>query len=213
MFEFSSKTQVNKKFKLLDILKQIKADKDIKADAMKINSITLSNVINAQTLNTRADEVFKEIYIFVIDLNKNVIPKLFLEALDKSIKLHTYFMFTYNDKIYTTMCYKEIGKVVKLSKYYNHDFSKNISKELPIGNSVADVYKILYSYEVDLLYRDDESPSDYLKRVNTIHKLEFQISKTEKAIQYEAQPKKKYEYHSRLLQYKKELEELLKVED
>ena len=213
MFEFSSKTQVNKKFKLLDILKQIKADKDIKADSMKINSITLSNVINAQTLNTRLDEVFKEIYIFVIDLNKNEIPKLFLESLDKSIKLHTYFVFTYNDKTYTTMCYKEIGKIVKLSKYYYHDFSKNINKELPIVNSVADVYKILYSYEVDLLYRDEELPSDYLKRVNTIHKLQFQILKTEKAIQFESQPKKKYEYHSRLLQYKKELEELLKVED
>lgn len=213
MFEFSSKTQVNKKFKLFDILKQIKADKEIKTDAMKINSIMLSNVINAASLNTKVDDVFKEIYIFVIDLNKNEIPKLFLEALDKNIRLHTYFIFTYNDKIYTTMCYKEIGKTVKLTKYYNHEFSKKIEKELPIVNSVADVYKILYSYEVDIPYRDEESPSDFVKRINLIHKLQFQISKTEKAIQFEAQPKKKYEYHTRLLQYKKKIEELSKMED
>lgn len=213
MFQFSSKTNVNKNFKLTDILKQIKADKDVKADAAKINSIVLTNVINSQSINTREVDVYKEIYIFTIDLNINEIPKLFLEALDKSIKLHTYFVFTYNNKIYTTMCFKEIGKVVKLNKYYNHDFHTAISLDLPNVNSVEDVYKLLYAYEVQLQHRSYETMNEFVSRVNKIHKLVFQISKTESAIKWEAQPKKKFEYHTRLLNYKKELEEELKVEE
>lgn len=213
MFQFSSKTNVNKNFKLTDILKQIKADKDIKSDATKINSIVLSHVINSQSINTREVDKYKEIYIFKIDLNTNEIPKLFLEALDKSIKLHTYFVFTYKNKIYTTMCYKEIGKVVKLNKYYYHEFHTETSLELPNINSVEDVYKVIYSHEVQLQYRSYEGMDEFVGRVNRIHKLVFQISKTESAIKWEAQPKKKFEYHTRLLNYKKELEQELKVEE
>ena len=61
--------------------------------------------------------------------------------------------------------------------------------------------------------RKNENPEEYIKRVFQINKLEFQISKTEKAIQYETQPKKKFEYNERLRQYKKELQDLTKVVD
>lgn len=213
MFKFSTKTESNRKLKMLDVLKQIKADKDIKVDAMKINSIVLINSINASTINSQSSDTFKEIYIFKINLNKKEIPKLFLEALDKSIKLHTYFIFEYEGLVYSTMCYKEIGNTVKLGKYYFHDFEKYKETDLPMINSVADVYKVLYSYEVRIPYRENETPDEYLKRVNMIHKLEFQISKTEAAIIHQVQPKKKYEYHTRLQEYKKEYEDLSKTED
>ena len=42
-----------------------------------------------------------------------------------------------------------------------------------------------------------------------IVKLDFQISKTQLAIAYETQSKKKFEYNARLKQYKEEREKLL----
>lgn len=209
MFNFSSKTVVNKEFKLLDILKQIKADKDVKADAMKIDSIMISNIINARNLNSIEDDVFKEIYIFKIKLNRKEIPMQFIEALDKSIRFHTYFVFEYQELEYTMMCFKEIGKTVKLNKYFYHDFSESKIIDIPMINTVCDVYKVLYSYEVNLPYKDSETSTEFLNRSNIIKKLQYQISQTEKAIVHEVQPKKKFEYHTRLQQYKKELEQLL----
>ena len=54
-----------------------------------------------------------------------------------------------------------------------------------------------------------ESAEDYVKRYNQLVKLDFQISKTQSAIAYETQSKKKFEYNARLKQYKEEREKLL----
>ena len=55
-------------------------------------------------------------------------------------------------------------------------------------------------------------PNEYITRVKAINKLNFQISKTESGIIYETQPKKKFEYNERFRRYKKELEELMRME-
>ena len=67
-------------------------------------------------------------------------------------------------------------------------------------------------YEIGIKARKAETPVEYISRTKAINKLEFQISKTEKGIQYETQPKKKFEYNERLRKYKKQLQEL-KMED
>lgn len=209
MFNFSSKTIVNKEFKILDILRQIKAEKEVKDDAKKINSITLSNIIKAETINCNENEKYKEIYIFKINLNTIEIPEKFITNLDKSIRFHTYFVFEHFDKIASMMCFKEVGRNVKLGTYYSHPFYCDEEIEIPILNNVEDFYKFLYSYETRIKYKLDESAEDFYKRVNVIKRLDYQISRTEKAIQYEVQPRKKYEYHTRLVKYKKEREKLL----
>ena len=70
----------------------------------------------------------------------------------------------------------------------------------------------MLEYQIGIKSRKVETPEEYISRVKAINKLEFQISKTEKGIQYETQPKKKFQYNERLRKYKKELQEL-KMED
>ena len=118
-------------------------------------------------------------------------------------------MFEYDEKIATCIAYKEIGKQVKVDKYYSHGFNKDKELKLENVNSVGDVYKNLLSYEIGIKFRKDEDPSDYITRVKAINKLEFQISKTEKAIQFETQPKKKFEYNERLRKYKADYNDLI----
>ena len=197
-----------------DFLTQINATKDVKEDSKKIKSIMFKNVINAQSLNTVEDEEYKNIYVILISLKERKIPKLFVEELDKNILFHTYYIFDYNDEISTMIAYKEIRTTAKIgSKYYIRDFHKQNDIDVPSVNSVKDIYKFILSYEVGIAPRARESPSEYITRVKAINKLNFQISKTESAIIYETQPKKKFEYNERLRKYKKELVELMRVEE
>jgi len=64
MFYFSSKTQVNRLFKIKELYKIIKADKEVKADTANVSKVTLDKVITSDTSNMKSDEECKEIYIF-----------------------------------------------------------------------------------------------------------------------------------------------------
>jgi hypothetical protein len=213
MFNFSSKTYVGKEYKVTDFLTQIKASKEVKDDAKKIKSITFNNVINAQSLNTIEDKEYQNIYVIHLILKERSIPKLFIEELDKNIAFHTYFIFKYNNESATMIAFKEIGAKVKInSKYYISDFKIRQLIDVPMINSIKDMYKFILGHEIGIPSRDNETPEEFITRVKAINKLNFQISKTESAIVYETQPKKKFEYNERLRRYKKELEELLRME-
>ena len=213
MFNFSSKTIVNKEYKLSDFLTQIKASKEVRADAKKIKSIVFKNVISAETLNATFDKQYQNIYVIYLMLNERTVPKLFIEELDKNIEFHTYFIFEYNKETASMIAFKEIGNKVKISSnYYISSFKEQQLVSIPMINSVKDMYTFILSHEIKILSREDESPSEYMTRVKAINRLNFQISKTEKAIIYETQPKKKFEYNERLRRYIRELDELMRME-
>lgn len=213
MFNFSTKTLVNKEYKVSDFLKQIKASKEVKEDAKKIDKIFFQNVINANTINVEEDKDYQNVYIIRIVLKTGLLPRLFIEELDKNIEFHTYFICEYDNQFCTLVAYKEIGNKVKIAtKYYGHGFAPDKLIEIPRINSVADAYKAIIAYEIGIKARQSERPEEYIFRVKAINKLEFQISKTEKAIQFETQPKKKFEYNERLRNYRRELDIMSKEE-
>ena len=72
MFNFSSKTYVNKEYKLSDFLKQIKANKEVKEDAKKIDKIIFENVISANSMNVEEEQEYKNIYVIRIKLKTNI---------------------------------------------------------------------------------------------------------------------------------------------
>lgn len=214
MFNFSSKTIVNKEYKLSDFLTQIKASKEIKEDAKKIEKVVFQNVINANSLNCVEDGKYRNIYVIRCHLKEASIPRLFIEELDKNIAFHTHFIFEYHNEITTMMAFKEIGQKIKInSRYYVSQHKQEETIPVPLLNSVRDAYKFILAYQIGIPARVDESPQDYITRVKAINKLQFQISKTESGIKYETQPKKKFEYNERLRRYKNELEELIRVEE
>lgn len=213
MFNFSSKTLVNKEYKLSDFLKQIKANKKVKEDAKKIDKILFQNVITANSINAEEEKNYKNIYVIKIILKCDTLPKLFIEELDKNIAFHTYFVCEYDNKVCTLVAFKDIGRKITIdTRYYCHEFRKEELIDVPVVDKVSDAYKLMLEYEIGIKSRKTETPEEYISRVNAINKLEFQISKNEKRIQYETQPKKKFKYNEQLRSYKKELQEL-KMED
>ena len=74
---------------------------------------------------------------------------------------------------------------------------------------MPELYKYILSKFLKYPPFETESVEEYLKRYNQLVKLDYQISKTQSAIAYETQSKKKFEYNARLKQYKEEREKLL----
>ncbi len=210
MFELSSKTQVNKKFKMSELYKVIGADKAVKADAVNILSVTLTNVLNKDTLNFTAKGDVKEIYLFEIVLNSKTVPSLFISSLDKATNFHTAFILKYCDKCMLYGAFKEYGeKGMKVGKYYCTDWAEERTIVLPIGvNSLDEIYTAIIDELIPITARHAESTKDFVARYGEVVKLKKEIEKLQHLVDTEKQSKRRFELNDQLKQKKRELKEL-----
>ncbi len=206
MFAFSSKTQVNKQFKLTDLFRQIGASKEVKADAADIESVTLKNALSTKTLYCEPDKTIKEIYVFEIRVKRRYVPEKFIKELDSSIKLHTLFNVLHEDYEYSLISYKS---GTNKGKYFCTNWGNENDFEVPPVNSVPELYKYILSKFLTYPPFDTETTEEYLKRYNQLIKLDLQIGSTTTAIEKETQSKKKFDYNARLKKYIEEREKLL----
>lgn len=211
MFELSSKTKVNKKFRFAELYKMMAAGKEVKEDAKNISSVTLANVLSKETMNLSSDGKVKEIYIFELELVNKITPSLFIAALDKSINLHTVFILKYNNEQMLYGCYKEkTERGVKLGKYYGTDWTKESALiPLPLNvNTIDDIYTAIIDELIPITANQGEETADFVARFDRINKLKTEISRLQKQVDNERQPKKRFELNDELKKLKKELESL-----
>lgn len=206
MFEFSSKTRVDRPFKMTDLFRQMNASKEAKKNAACIEKIVLKNVLSPNTLNCEADKEIKEIYVFEITVSSRTVPEIFIKELDQSIKLHTLFNVRDGDFELSMISYKT-GNAK--GKYYATNWESDPDFIVPLVNSVPELYKYILSKFLKYPPLEEESVGEYLKRYNQLIKLDYQINSTAIAIARENQSKRKFEYNARLKQYKEERERLL----
>ena len=206
MFRFSTKTEVDRVFKLTDLFKQMNASKDAKKEAACIDKILLKNVLSPKTLYCQPDKTIKEVYVFEITVNTQYVPERFIKELDNSIKLHTLFHIRYEEYEYSMLSYK-IGTAK--GKYFHTNWESNDDYDVPLVGSVPDLYKFILSKFLTYPPFESESVDDYMKRYSQLIKLDFQIGKTSAAIAHETQSKRKFEYNSRLKKYEDERNNLL----
>ena len=168
MFNLSSKTQVNKKFKLSELYKLIQADKTVKADASNIASVTLTNVLNADTMNFTLIKDVKEIYVFEIVLMTKTIPTLFISALDKAINFHTVFVLKYGNLTMLYGAYKEYGEnSIKVGKYYATNWLQDYLVNIPLAAScLDDIYTAIIDELIPITARQGETTRDFVNRYN-----------------------------------------------
>lgn len=208
MFVFSSKTQVNKKFRFQELFKLMSADKAVRSDAKTVLSVTLANVLSSDTLNLPAKGKVKEIYVFDIELSSKTIPALFISALDKAINLHTIFALHYDRKEMLYGAYKErTEKGVKIGKYYATDW-KDQSEQIIVPldvTSLDEIYKSMICTLIPLESGKEETTSDFVARYEQVTKLQKEIDKLQHMVDAEKQSKKRFELNEQLKQMKKEM--------
>lgn len=211
MFDLSSKTYVNKCFKLPELYKLIGASKEVKADAANVASVTLTNVLNADTMNFAASDTVKEIYVFEIVLNDRTIPSLFLSTLDKAINLHTIFVLRHESQTLFYGAYKEYSeKNMKIGKYYYTEWTKDRMIELPISvSSLDDIYTAIIDELIPIAARKSESVKDFVARYDEIKRLQKEIARLQRAVDTEKQSKRRFELNAELNRLKIDLEEKL----
>ncbi len=208
MFDLSSKTKVNRQFRLAELYKLMAADKDVKADAKGILSVVLTNVLSQDTMNVPVGDIVNEIYIFDIELSSKSIPALFISSLDKAINLHTLFVLRFNDERMLYGCYKEkTEKGVKLGKYYSTDWTKAQTPiSLPLNVfSMDDIYTAIIDRLIPIAAKQNETTSDFVARYDMIRKLKFEIDKKQRQVDNERQSKKRFELNDDLKKLKEQL--------
>ena len=210
MFQFSSKTEVNKQFKLSDLFKQMNASKEARKDTAVIERVALKNVLSPNTLYCEPDKEIKEIYVFEIIVSQRYVPETFIKELDNSIKLHTLFNVRDGEYELSMISYK-IGSAK--GKYFATNWEADDDYPVPPINSVSELYKYILSKFLKYPPFESESAGEYIKRYNQLIKLDFQINSTTIAIGKESQSKRKFEYNARLKQYKEERAKLLNAEE
>ncbi|MBQ8319713.1 MAG: DUF4391 domain-containing protein [Clostridia bacterium] len=208
MFDLSSKTKVDRKFRLTELYKMMSADKDVKTDGKSIISVVLTNVLSQDTMNLTATGKVQEIYIFDIELDTKTIPTLFISSLDKAINLHTVFILRYENEQMLYGCFKEqTEKGVKLGKYYGTDWTTDTTPiPLPLNvTCIDDIYTAIIDELIPITANVGEETSDFVARYDRINKLKKEIEKKQKQVDNERQSKRRFELNDELKALKKEL--------
>ena len=193
---------------IIDRYKLIRADKTVKADASNIASVTLTNVLNADTMNFTITKDVKEIYVFEVVLTSKSIPTLFISELDKAINFHTVYVITYGNQTLLYGAYKEYGdKGIRLGKYYATTWLTDRRVSIPLATSCLDeVYTALIDELIPLTPRVGESTRDFVNRYGEITRLQKEVDKLQRMVDAEKQSKKRFELNAELKELKKELE-------
>lgn len=208
MFGLSSKTQVNNVLKLGFLYKQINAYKQVRENAKNIISVTITNVINNDTMNVaQKDDKIKEIFVFVIELADKTIPSLFISALDKKFEFQTIFVLKYKDRYMAYGAFKEYGeKGMKVDKYYCSDWLDELTFKMPpTAVDLGEIYTAILSAIIPVVPRKDESTKDFAMRYGEILRLQKEIDKLQRVVDNEKQSKKRFELNAELKELKEEL--------
>ena len=177
MFIYNEKVLVNRPFKLNELLKLVKANKDIKTDASVIAGINLSHVLSPATTNLEISKNVKEIYIITIDLKEKQIPNAFLDLFDKQIMFQTLFKLCYNNSVIYRASLKEFNEdeTMKILKTFQTDWQDELRQEFPTTSKLENVYKTIISNITSHQFRQDEDFKEYVLRLDQIKKQKSEI--------------------------------------
>ena len=208
MFGLSSKTQVNNALKMAVLLKQINADKQVKENAKNIISVTITNVINNDTMNVaQKDDKVKEIFVVVIEIADKIIPSLFISAFDKKFEFQTIFVLKCKEQYMAYGAFKEYGeKGMKIDKYYCGEWQDDLTFTLPLtAICLGEIYTSILATIIPITSRVNEAAKDFALRYGEVLRLQKEIDRLQRAVDNEKQSKKRFELNAELKELKKEL--------
>lgn len=209
LIQLSSKTEFHQAFKMSALCKMLGASKDVRTDGRVITAVELCNVLNNETLNLQQSGAVKEIYIFKLTLAEKRIPSLFITALDKFTNFHTVFVLECDDEQILYGALKErTDKGFKIGKYYSTEWTSTPTPvTLPVDIATLDeAYTALIDALIPLTTRPNETTADFVARYEQIVKLNKEISKLQRQVDTERQPKRRFDLNDKLKELKKELE-------
>ena len=209
MFEFSSKTQVNRDLKLTELFKLLQADKRLKDEAKNIKYIHMTTALSENTTGLKSDDVVNEIYILQVLLTAEPVPYDFLKSLDRTIHFQVVFEVWLNGKVKYISGFKNLadGKVAQ-TKFVETGWQELKKAEMPLVSNLQALYKAMLVEITSLPFRRGEAIKDWQTRLTEIEKLEKEFDKIERQIEAESQPKQKFALNEGLRELYSKIKEL-----
>lgn len=205
MIEFPAATAVHRRLPKEAFYKHLPLTKVLKDKFVSdVDRIVVENSLTKENLNLTDDAEIKEIMLLSISLKKQEFDGKVIEAIARQNPHKLVFLLMFEDirqlaiyhgKLYRTSWVESDKVALKLQGYSLDEIWDAFMEQIAL-------------YEERAEKTDALSVEDRLAVQEQILKLEKQIKKTENAMWKEQQPKKKFELHTRLLEYKQKLEEL-----
>ena len=206
MFNYFEKTAVGIEFEMSDLLRTINTDKDIKDSADVISNVVLSHTLSPETTNLEESENVKEIYVIDIKLKQKVVPKKFIEALNKTINFQILFRLIFENEIKYISSIKIFEEEkIKVLKMFESEWQEKITHDFPITLKLENVFKEMIGKITGYKFRQLETFDFYLKRLNEINKYKSEIENLTKRRHQEKQPNFKMALNDKIKDLKKEL--------
>lgn len=194
MFEFNSKTVVNRTLKKNELTKLIQMTPEIRQEMKYIEVVSLSQVLSYKTLHIEEKESCREIYVFDIQVSDKEVPYYFIKALDEVTALHTYFIISAKHLQKELCIYRIVtSECIKRHKLYETPWQEEKNSQLPHCTNMLHVYEALVESIIPLQKRDNEGLNILLHRHEQVQKIAKQIKSLEQKAAREKQPKKKFE--------------------
>ena len=206
MFQFSSNTKVEQKFKMNDLYKMLKIDKELKAKCHNITSVQMTNALSERTTGLKPSAEVNEIYIMRIDLSDENVPIDFVKALDKFIRFQVVYEVWHESKMKYMVDFKTItDEKVQQTRFFETTWQEQVIEEMPLVGDLTELFKAMLTKVASLEFRPKENIKEWLLRYAEIEKCQKEFAKYEKLANNEPQPKKKFEYNEKLRQIYEEL--------
>lgn len=206
MFNFSDKTQANITFKMLELFRTLKADKQVKTDASNIAEVKLANILSPDRTFMEASDQVKEIYIIELTLTSKSVPAMFIDLFNKYIEFQTLFKLIYGTQVKYISSIKQFAdEKMKILKTFESDWQTETTQDFLITNKLENVFKTIITNITGVSFRQDEAYSNYISRLEAIKKLKSEIEKQTKTMNNEKQPNLRMALNDKIKQVKKEL--------
>lgn len=180
----------------------------------EVRRITWTHKLAETTINLRSSQAVPEIEVFQIEAKGSEVSEQVLTAIDKAILFPLIFEISRNSdgnrQIRMVAAYKQLGiGAPKLSAYYSTDWQPaDVERQpLPTAINLSVLYKALLEPLTPVAVRPDEETSDLIARLQTVRKLEREITALERNLRTEAQLNRRVELRRTLRTKQAELEQ------
>lgn len=220
MLNIPDRALLNRRIPKVKFYEQIEVDSKLERKFIdEIDTIIWKYKLSRETTNLEPTSEVEEIQIFEINLKGRHISKEVLESIDRVIPYPILFILKYDDNIKLALAYKERNKIdenkMVVHSYYQSEWMKEheIKMDILKGLSLEDVYDNLIIQLIPIENKLDYDVDKLIELNEKQENLKKEISKLEKKVKKEKQFDRKVNLNIELQKKKKELEELLEIEE
>ena len=203
---FNSISQIDRNFKLTDLVKELQLKKEEREEVKNIERFLLAHALDTDNTGLHSTDNVELIYVFHVNLKSKETPSKFLKAVDKRTNAHTVFEIEHEGGYNYMMANKRIAGTIVVGDYIERE-SREEWEFIGDPRDLEDLYCILLAFVLNLLKRPEDTVDSIAKRSKRIAEIETEIAKLECKKKSESQLNKTIKINEQIRVLKQQAEE------